>query len=177
MSNPFTQVFDALWALFEQWPDIDTLVPVGNRIKVNSDTNRAPIKKMESSADYPRVMLYGTTAQVNMHASSSSSRVIRQYAWAIASGDLRYAAILSEIEWALFVSMCNWKSALTALTWNSRHFVKRADLVSVNTSLFEPSPAKVTGLKGWSSGWTCEVHMEFNTAALVDLLGSSSGGS
>jgi hypothetical protein len=163
--NPFDQVFSALWTLAEASRPLKELVKVGNRIKFNQDDSRDPLKQQVADADLSELILTseGITA-INMHATSCSSMIARQYSWMITTGDYRISYRLNPLEWALYCAMTDWKSVLGSLKWNDYDFVKDMNFVSASEGLSDATRNR--GIKGWSALWSCNVKMHFKTADL-----------
>lgn len=172
--NPFTLVHDALWTLAERHPLI-AAVPARNRIKYNDPVDRDPTKDKVAVADLPELVLVCEGLSGNTHETSSSSRVNRQFAFFLSTGDFRANELLLQYEWALWCALHDWKSVLGGLQWLGRSFVKRADITSVSNGASDSERNR--GIKGWSAAWRCEVEMHFKTSDLLDELTapSSSG--
>lgn len=173
--NPFAKAYDALWALAEESALLTSLVRAGNRVKFNHTRPFHPVKQEVSEADLPELALASATSSANLHNTSSSSMIVRQYTWLLSTGDMSITNKLMPVEWALFAAMTNWKLVLGALTWNGEHFVKRANVVSIDNGFADPERNR--GITGWSAAWTCEVEMHFATADLqaVGDAGTGSG--
>ncbi len=171
--NPFTMVYDALWELFEQYPDVDNIVRVGNRIKYNESRTGNPLPEHVMDADLPELVLASDgTGQVNLHQSSCTSSITRTFAWLISTGDFRLNARLLPLEWMIFVAMHDFQSVLSALKWDDESFVTRADLLESTNGLSDPDRnRKITG---WSAVWRVEVEMHFRHAAILEILDATS---
>lgn len=178
MTDPFTLAYRALWSMMSERSDFADLVRIGNRIDFANDANRNPVKQVAAAADLPEIILVPAGCSVNIHNTSSSSRVIRRYTWLMSTGDARVSHLLFPVEWAVLRGMTNWKTVMGALEWRDKRFVKRCDVISVTEG--DSDPARNRGIKGWSAAWACEVEMHFDTSDLTDLdddLGSGSEGS
>lgn len=162
--NPFTLVYDALWRLVQQNPAFTESVPEGNRIRYDNPFDRSPVKKNVGAADLPELVLVADTLSANIHATSSSSKVVRQYKWMMATGDFRYSEFLAQLEWQVFTAMCDWQSTLAALCWREKTFVKRADLLSGAAGVSDLNLNR--GIAGWSAIWRVELEMHFQTSDL-----------
>lgn len=166
--NPFILVYDALWTLAENSAQLTSLVKLKNRIKFNHTGQSNPIKDEISSGDLPELVLVTTSSGANLHETSNSSRITRQYEWIISTGDTRVQGGLLEVEWALFSAMSLWYPTLTALRWPDGAidgFVKRSNILGINSGLTDPDRNR--GIVGWSSIWGIEVQMHFRTADLA----------
>lgn len=165
--NPFALVYNALWTMAEASYPLTQLVRPGNRIKFNQTGQSDPTKRQVSNADLPELILVTTASNANIRGTSSSSMIIRQYDWIIATGDTSTVNKLLPVEWALFCAMCRWPYVLGPLKYPSDApdgFVKRANILSVNSGLTDPERNR--GIMGWSSIWSLEVEMHFSTEAL-----------
>lgn len=164
-TDPFTLVHNALWALADASQPLTQLVKPKNKIKFNSETDRDPMKQEVMASDLPELVLaIEGTNEVNLHASSCTSMITRQYAWMISSGDIRANEILHPVEWAVCCAMVNWRETLSALTWREQLFVKRVNNTTLTTGMSDPERNR--GIKGWSSIWRCEIEMHFESAAM-----------
>lgn len=164
--DPFTLVYQGLWALALQSEYIATQVSVGNRV----DYSKAglPVKATVAAADLPELGLVPKECSCNLHMSSSTSKVVRTYEWILSTGEFRLADKLFPLQFALLCAMTGWKSSfMTGLLWkNSTHFVKRLELKDFTDG--ESRAELNRGIRGWSSIIGVEVEMHFVTA---DLLG------
>lgn len=167
MSNPFTDVYDALWTLAESSQLLTSLVKIGNRIKLNSPTDYSKIKDEVSRADLPELMLISSGSSANLRNSSSSSMITRQYEWLISTGNINVIGGLLQTEWALFCAMADWPATLNALTWNNAAFVKRCNIISMSAGISDPERNR--GIEGWSAIWGIEVEMHFRTSDLLNV--------
>jgi hypothetical protein len=176
LDNPFIQVFDALWTMVEDHPDIDTLVLRGNRVKYNSLTDRDPLKQNISTGDTPELVLASDGFGANMTNTSCSTMCLRRYSWLVSTGDFRLNKFLLPVEWMLYVAMHDWRRVLTALEWPvGWKFVKRMAIVDVTTGISDPERNR--SIRGWSALWRLEVEMHFPTADIEALLAEESSSS
>lgn len=164
MSDPFTMVYDALWDLAEGSNRVTELVRVGNRIKMREDKPSAGPKRQVSQGDLPELVLALTSGSGNLLSTSSSSMVIKQYGWQLATGDMNPERLL-QLEFALFAALVSWPTVLGALQWSGLEFVKRANLVGMESG--REMVEQNRGVGGWASIWTLEVEMHFRTSDLV----------
>lgn len=162
--DPFTQVFNKLWDLAEASPTLSDMVRPGNRIKYNQQAQRDPIKENVQAADLPELVLAIDSGTGNLHSTSCSSKIVRQYVWMITSGDYRVNFTILPVEWALICSMNDWVHDLGELTWNNDHFVKRLDVVGLASGLSNPDQNR--NIRGWSSLVRIEVEMHFSSAKM-----------
>lgn len=171
--NPFTLIFDALWAMVEDSPNFVADIKVNNRIHLNIANDPNPLKQQIQDADLPEILLVPTgISESNLFSTSSTTKIVRQYNWILSTGDLRVQNYLHQVEWNLFCAMTGWQSLLGNLIWpanSGRNFVKRCGLLAANQGLNDNE--KNRGLIGWSSIWGCEVESHFMTQDLIDFRG------
>ena len=162
--NPFTQVYDALWTQVLAHERLQDLVKPVTYAHSGQAVN--PLKDVVQHADLPELILSneGTTGG-NLHATSSTTDIQRAYAFTINTGDFRVNEKLHQIEWFLFCALTNWRSVLSALTWNEKPFVTKAQLLDVSEGLSMPDRNR--GILGWSAIWKCEVSMVFKSSDLL----------
>lgn len=165
-ANPFTLVYTGLWSLVESNSDLTDLVAVGNRIRYDTVANRNPEKRSAMTADYPELVLVSDGLTGNMHATSSSGFVIRNYSFYITTGDLRMTEVLLQVEWELWRALNNWKSVLPALEWNGIRFVKRCNINTITNGTIRAED-RTEGPLGWVAIWSLEVEMHFPTASIA----------
>ena len=163
MSNPFSLTYDALWDCAEASTELTGLVRLSNRIKLVSEKVGSPFKDQISQADLPELLLVQTTGSANLHQTSNSSSIIKQYDWLISTGELSSISVMA-LEWVLFAAMTNWKEYLGGLTWNDASFIKRAQITGISSGLTDTDRNR--GVRGWSSIWGVEIEMHFPTATL-----------
>lgn len=171
MSNPLSLVYDKLWAMVEAHPDVATIVSAGNRIKFNDPAIRDVWKDRVASSDVPELVLVPDAGSVNLHATSSSSRVTRQYSWLISTGDLRLGAYLHAVEFMLIVAYSEWDTHLKTVEWpdaSGKFPVTRCKLVDARVGHSDPQLNR--RLKGWSAVWSCEVEFHFDTSDLRAIM-------
>lgn len=166
--NPFSMVFSALWTALLNHPKFTTDVKDRNRIRFDSETDRDPLKDQVQAADLPEVAIIASTGNGNLHDTSSSTKMVRQYALMVSTGDYRYSEILSRVEWYMLAALLGWKSQIATVEWNGQKFVKRVNIVSTQAGMSDPRLNR--NITGWSTVWAVEVEMHFNTADLLSEL-------
>ncbi|MHA1220127.1 MAG: hypothetical protein ACTSQB_00160 [Candidatus Heimdallarchaeota archaeon] len=97
--DPFTQIYDGIWALLEANTAFTDLVKPRNRIKF-SGTNEKPTKAEVAFGDLPEVALIPTGGVDEFTLSSSSVALVRTFTIMIATGTLRLNKYLFPVEWA-----------------------------------------------------------------------------
>ena len=164
ITDPFSQVYTALWDLAEGHGDLTQLVLLRNRIRYDS-SDRDPEKKTYTEADTPELALMSTGVSGNLWNTSTTSMCIRRYSWMIITGDMRVNYTLMPVEWALFRAMHGWRTVLPALKWKGNSYVKRLNLLDIQEGILRPNERQ-DGPRGWSCVWGIEVEMHF---AIGDL--------
>jgi hypothetical protein len=162
--NPFDLVFNALWKMVDDSLPLQSLVLAGNKIRYNKAEDRNPLKPNVAASDLPEILLLteGITAP-NIHATSCSTRLTKEYAFVISTGDIR-VTLLHPVEWAFLCALQDWSKNLAVLKWNNESFVLKCDLLSTAEGLSNKDANR--GIHGWASIWRCAVQMNFSQAML-----------
>jgi len=161
--NPFTIVYDKLWQMAEANYVLEKWLDIGNKEKFEK---RVGQKKSISTSDTPELILFQNSTTYNLKATSSSTRLSRQYIWGLATGDQRVNAVLNQVSWELFRSMLDWENHLCGLKWDGEPFILQALLIDSNDSPPGDLASTEKGILGWTSLWTMEVQMQFATDKL-----------
>lgn len=163
-TDPFTQVYDALWSLPWKRKELCRLVKPGNRITF-SGQDRDPLRPEVSTANLPELTLIPISGQPHVQATSNSSFWLARFEWQLATGDKRVNRALYRVTFELLRALANWLTVLQALKWKSKPFVvvqiPRDERIGVTERDLN------RGIQGWSSLWSCEVKMFFATADLI----------
>ena len=162
IDNPFTLVYDALWDLAEANSNLMQWIATNNRRKYDSWIG---IKENISSADLPELALLTDGGNGIYYFTSSESRFLRYYSWAITTGDYNINGIYNQVCWELYRAMSNFCSVLSQLTWDSRIFVTKANLADLREGTLLTDLNR--NIKGWASIWRAEVEMTFSTKSLI----------
>ena len=158
-TNPFLMVYNSVFNLPLKDSRFVRLVDEGNRIRFDQ-SDRDPIKRNTSTADYPEVMLIPRGFQdINLHSNSSSSRLRYGYQWIISTGDFRYS-IISAVEWALFAAMSKYRCEVTTLQWGEKVFALQLNIDG--SQMGEQESLQRRGLNGWAVLWNIFVEMNFS---------------
>lgn len=163
-TDPFTQVYDALYSLPWEREALCHMVKPGNRVSF-SGADRDPLKPSVQAADLPEIRLIPTGGTPHLQRTSSSTTWIMRFEWGIATGDQRVNENLYPVEWELLRAMANWIAVLTALTWKDKVFVWFAKPTDSREGVTETDINR--GVKGWVALWACEVHLKFTTSDLI----------
>lgn len=168
MIDPFTLVFDALWALAEASVPLSTLVRQGNRIKYNDSYDRNPEKPAIEDADLPELILVTTgAAEGNYNINSCDAKLTRNYSWLLTTGDMRVSYRLYPAQFAIWCAMANYATVLPLLNWNGNlNFIKNLSMPSIGEGLLTPEQNR--NISGWSSVWNITVDFYLPLQALKD---------
>jgi len=159
--DPITQVYYALWSLLEAHEPLAQLVKVGNRIKFSGAT-RDPVKAEVSDADLPELRIVPVSSTPHLQRTSNASSILKRLRIEVSTGDQRVDAGLFAMEWEIYRALSTWAATLTALTWNSKKYVRLARPVTVQDGTAQADLER--GIRGWAAVWECEVEMWFDTA-------------
>jgi len=159
-TDPFSIVYDALWAMLEDDTTFTGLVKIGNRLRFASDI-RNPTKLQKLTNDVPMVGILADGGLPHLQATSNSSFLTSKYIFMIVSGEQQLDRSLYPIAWEMFRAMSKWATRLQALTWSAKKFVQLARPVEFSELL---STENSKGILGWSARWDYEVKMFFTTS-------------
>lgn len=164
MSNPFQLVWNALWDLAETNTSLTALVRAGNRIKYQD--SRGP-KYAISDGDLPELLLLSNGGDINVKNSSSTTKVTRNYTWAIATGEFDINDVYNDVSWELFRAMIDWDISICALEWPAAsgwYFAVKCDMSTIEEGTFMADENR--GIQGWAGMWQMSVEMHLRTADL-----------
>lgn len=153
-TDPFTQVYTALWTLVERNPYFTSILKSQNKIKFAKESDQ---KVNIAQADLPELSLFmGPMSQFTYN--SCNRGITKSYIFALATGDLRNP-IHNKISFELFRSIVDYESTLCALTWCACTFVTDCQIVSedVGRELEDLNRQ----IKGWSSLVVIDVKFDF----------------
>lgn len=171
--NPFSLVYGALWDMVATHKKLAAYLKPANRIRFDDDVLRDPVKGDIQKADLPELELDSQSVTAQLFYSSTGTKITRQYAWMISSGDFRIQ-YLYNIEWMLYCAMHNWQKTLTALKWpiegsqNRPSFIKQANVVTATNGMQVTQQNR--NQRGWSALWICNVEMHFDIATIQSEL-------
>lgn len=170
LQNPLWQVYNALWSLLESDSDFTTAVPSMNRIKYTSTIDRHPDKDSALDEDFPFVRIRSLGSEPRAHNTSSSSIIDMRWSIEVFSGDQRLATAdankISDVSWAIYKALVNWKAYVYDFTWDGKDFkVRHCKAVEVKDSLSDDE-LHLTQI-GWKSVWIGETTVWFTTTDLI----------
>jgi len=158
--DPFSQVYDALWALVERNQRLKEHIPSGNRIKY---TNETLPKEENVESDTPELTLILTGGAHDLITNCSLTKFTKSYAWALVSGDLENAKF-HWLEFELMRSLVDWESTLTALRWQNCPYVQ--NLIFTGAEIGTLMRKLNRNVEGWSALLSVDVVMQFPTQLL-----------
>lgn len=140
--DPFTQVYNRIWEVFEDNVDFCALIKEGNRIKFTTEKT-TPMKKQAIDADYPEVSLIPRGGESPSAISSTSAEFDRVFSLVIVSGTLRADKYLFPTEWLSLKILSNQSDSLGLI------FVKKFRVGPSDWRVNDPEFTK--GKEGWFS--------------------------
>ena len=164
MADPFSQVFSGIWQLLLNNTNLTNQVLAGNRIRLDQ-APRNPTKEIIRTADVPELVLVPTGGVSNLHATSSTTTIQRNYDILLSTGDLRVNEALFPVQWEIVVALLEWKLTLGGLAWNG-YAGYLSDLNLVNSLEIATDDENNRNLAGWSTVLTIETYMNFPTQLL-----------
>jgi len=161
-TDPFTIAFNGLWAAVKAG-SLGSLIKVGNQIELVTE---GELKVRVSNADAPELVLLPVSGDANIHYTSCSSKIVRQFVFYISTGDQRVRTELFPIEFALFRALAGWQKSVSALTWEGKSFIKRVDILTIGNALQDSERNR--GIERWSASWAIELEMHFGHNDLLE---------
>ena len=173
MSNPFTDVHNAIWTMLEAHTGFTTYVTAGNRIKFTS----APYAIWESTigeGDVPEVAVVMTGMKpLDRPASNANVLGITWEFWVTTME--QPTAEFYRVQWAIYRAMAHWETYLRdAVTWGGDSIVWDCNVLSVATPLatrLKAEQPRDTRL-GWKAAWVYQTALCFSHSALLASTGT-----
>lgn len=169
-ANPFLKVYDAVYSLLFDGADNELAreIKIGNRVTYGTlNGGRDSIKDQVQTADTPELILVDEGGLFNPHANSSGCKYDQNLGIYVSTGDYRYGAIASKLNWYIACNMANWGTTLGALTWNGEHFVKGIQIIPIQ--LGESNPERNRNISGWNVIWRVQLELRISNVNLVYL--------
>ena len=166
-TDPFTQVYEAIWTDLENSAELMASVKVNNRIKVAGDDVPAnPGKGSISSSDVPEIAVLPASGSAVLHdRMHGASTIIQDYAVILTTGEKRASdpnnVSLFPLKWRILAALGRAGSAVEALA-----FVTRADVTDLAEDIGIEERAR--GLGTWSMGLTVSVAMDFSLSDFAE---------
>jgi len=155
--DPFTQVYNALMALFAGDIDLTALVRPGNRISFTADDNPVPIKDAINTADLPEISLVPTGTGSSRFTTTG---VVTQQAFRleVTTGDMRADELLFPLKWILTKRLTRARNPL------GLDFVKAIEVVDMPSTLDDEDQER--GHDGWTFDIAIIAHLAFTSTEL-----------
>lgn len=167
-TDPFTTVWRSIWDYAVGWDGLQQYIKKGNFVSF-ADNIKFPLKQVVQDGDLPELILIPAGFASNLHNTSSSQMITRNYQWAISTGDLRIWNTMP-IQFELLRAMTAWKLQLNGnnITWRDKSFVKRMNITAATEG--QSDAERNRGIKGWSALVNLEVEMHFSISDMKDGL-------
>lgn len=156
-TDPYTQVYDALWTLLSGRADFTALVKLGNRI--NYSGSEDPAKQVVQSADLPECEMRVGTFEFDLFKTSSSTESMQTYELRITTGDTRLDVGLFPIQYEVLKALASTGNNL------GLSFVQDINVTGGVDSLDDDEMKR--GKRGWVLRITIAVMMTFATSDLT----------
>lgn len=164
--DPFSQAYNALWLMAEQSKRLCSMVRPGNRIKFNQQSHLPVDKEEIGEADLPELILIASQLNGKIRGTSSGSSALMQFQWVLSTGETALVTRCLPIVWAVYAAMVPWPQTALQILWREKPFIKRVDLLDATFGLTDAERNR--GLRGWSSVWSCEVEMYFQSTDVIE---------
>ena len=159
-TDPFTQVYDRLWALLEADGGFAARVRKGNRINLQAASSGStdPRRQSVQDGDLPEVTLEQTGGPVDLFDTSGSAAIVEHYEVRITTGDPRPHKALNPVKWRVLKALSRTANNL------GLPFVRH---VHVTAATDRTADRKLDrGTAGWSAVITVRVEMAVTRAEL-----------
>lgn len=166
-TDPLSLVYVSLWSMLEAHSGLTDLVRVGNRVKYEKFLH-VPIKDVLQDADVPEVGVIPTGSSYGLQVTSNGTRLDESYEAGLLTGEVQLAQVgaFLPVKWELLRAFSGWQSALSALTWNGKAFVKLLKIGTILDIAVSKGQLPERGIVGWLSVIRFDVTMFFRTADL-----------
>jgi len=161
-------MYDALWALINQYPNVGDIVK--KQVSFNANEQRDPIPQRVVPGELPELTLVQDIVNANHHLNQSIARVTVDYSFLISTGDFRQQQGINPVLWMLFVTTANWPRYLNTFTWPDEDWkpVKNYDIIDATQGMSDKDRNR--NLTGWSAVWRCRVELHFRRSDLYALI-------
>lgn len=169
-SNPFLRVYDAMADLLlgdEATNKLAQMISENNRRTYGTalGSNRDVKAPGLLSADVPELILVDEGGEYNESANSGHASYVMSLSLYVSTGDLRYWAYASLINWYIACNMSQWHTKLSAVTWCGNTMV--TNLRNVPIQIGTTNPQNPQQINGFSVMWRCQIEMYIPHAHLV----------
>ena len=164
-TDPFTLVYNKIWEMIGEHPEVAALVKAGNLIKyTGKGGDRQTRKPALSESDVPEIRLTSESTDVNLGATSSRTLLTDVFVLTIRGGSLKYE-VINAVRWAVLRACSCWADQLVTLEWNSKPFIVHGLPLKTQQRLLKAKEEE-GGKMVWMSLLTYEVKMSFDTSDL-----------
>lgn len=153
-TDPFTEIYDAIWSLLEGNDRFCDLVALGNRVKFSGDDDpRIKVEKLLPS-DAPEVRVVAGAINPHLFRTSNGSSIKRTFRVEIYTDKLTQTAGIFPVEWSIIQAVTGGKDKLAGLD-----HVKTLRFVNERDPGLDPTRRS----RGWYSVLAVEVESWFRT--------------
>ena len=158
-TDPFTQVYTAIWALLEAAPTFTTIVKEGNR-RLLDQAFSPGLKRSRSIADWPQVELVPIGGVANMTPTNKVSPITATYGLTISSGSDQLSALHFPAQWQTIRALARASTTLGLSFVEDFRFASFDTVTDVDEALFQGH--------GFVTRMEIIVRMQFTQATFVD---------
>ena len=152
MTDPFTDVYNAIWNALENSADFCGVVLPGNRIKFTTDGD-VPYKAAVQDGDLPEAMLTpGGGGPFQPGRTSTSASVTQTFRLTLSTGDLRYHKSAGPLKWIVYRAL-----AQAGQTLGTTGLVRRVTFS--DSSDLPDDRAMQRGVRGWTVSITITAEL------------------
>jgi len=158
LTDPYTQVYNALWDLLEAQTGLTKKVRFGNRIKLTGD-NPQPYRREALNADFPELVIEPVSGG-EITYSSTAIMIGQNFTIGIASGDLRLQKQAFPLKWEIIKALYKTRGNLDL------DFVTQVRLRDLTEMRLDEQSNR--GASGWVVAIGVSVDMCFPTTDLQE---------
>lgn len=161
--DPFSLVYNGLWALVERNQDLKKYIPAGNRINFAEEL---AYKEEVVQADLPELALLLAGGSPGTKDSSDGRSITKRFVWALTTGQYQVNPAYHRIAFELWRSMVDYACVLCALSWCNCNFVTDCRMIDIEEGTLSDFLERNITIHGWSGLWGVEVDMQFPLESL-----------
>jgi hypothetical protein len=106
--DPFTETLERLWYVLETHSELNSLVKVGNRIKLH-ESKTQPWKSATAHADYPELSIEPASFSGHFNVTNTSHALQQEYVITITGRTLAVNETFFPVKWAVYKALANAK--------------------------------------------------------------------
>ncbi|RLC38158.1 hypothetical protein DRH27_02970 [Candidatus Falkowbacteria bacterium] len=106
VTDPFSEIHDAIWTLIEANTTLAGLVKTGNRIKLDGK-NYDPFKSKHSNNDFPEIIIIPSGGQYQPVATSDDGKLVQNFDLLLNDGDLVATRKYFPVKWQIIKTFAN----------------------------------------------------------------------